>query len=306
VAQIVRGPPLERTVVAAKAHVEAIAAGQFRLVLTLRTGDVEETKTITAGSCSSLAQATATIVALAIESPSGDAARRSPPALDTGPAAAPPAPPTESDAAGTSRPPSPPPPTSPAPLTPATPSSALPFRPDRPQSAWSLAPGAFASIDTSTLPAIAPELGLSLSLRLHRFRAGLLGTISLPQSSTFSQTAGASFDMMAGGAWGAYLVSLATNISLGPSASVEATFVRARAFGVRFPIESSTVWPSIAGGGRLEARLMPGLSLVTRGELLFHVDAPPFSLATVEAPLRLHQPSSPAARMSVGVEIVLP
>ena len=91
--QIVRAPPRERTVVVADARIDTVAGG-FRLLLTLRTGDVEETKTITAATCSSLAQATATIVALAVETPSSAAGDRGPPApsgeLERGDASAPP------------------------------------------------------------------------------------------------------------------------------------------------------------------------------------------------------------------------
>lgn len=303
VEQIVRAPPMERTVVVGNAKIDAAAGGGFRLVLTLRTGDVEETKTITAASCSSLAQATATILALAIESPASPAGsehRVVPPTgraeLERGAPSAPSAPlPQEPERAAVVNSPAPSP----------RPSSTAPTSVP-PQPSWSVAPGAFMSIDTATLPAVAAGFGLSAALRLHRFRVGVLGTFSLPQSSSFSKTARVSFDRIEGGAWGAYVVPLGNGVSLGPSAELGATFVRVQGFGLRAPRETWTVWPSIATGGRLEAHVTRWLSFVARAELLFHVGAPRFSLATVEEPLRLHDPGSPAVRLSAGAEIVIP
>mgnify|MGYP007051642013 CR=1 FL=1 len=297
VEQIVRAPPLERTVVTADAKIDSVAGG-YRLLLTLRTGDVEETKTITAATCSSLAQATATIVALAIEAPTSGAGERAPPgASDVGlgprPAAEPVA--REPGRDGTVDTPA----ASPEPTRPAPASRA-------PRRSWSFAPGAFPSIDTATLPAASAGFGVSAALRLSRFRVGASGTFTLPQSSRYTRTARVTFDKIDVGAWGAYLVPLGSELFLGPTAELGATFVHVEGLGLRSPRKSWTAWPTIATGGRLEAHVTRWLSLVARTELVFHVDAPRFSLATVEEPLRLHDPGSPAVRIALGAEIVLP
>ena len=298
--QIVRAPPRERTVVVADAKIDSVAGG-FRLLLTLRTGDVAETKTITAATCSSLAQATATIVALAVVTPSSSDGDRPPPPTSN----------AELERGETSAPATP---LTPAPAPEATHDSPAPSAPARPTASpasarrrsWSLAPGAFTSIDSATLPAAGAGLGLSAALRLDRFRVGVSGTFTFPQSSRFTRTARVSFDKIDGGAWGAYVVPLGSELSLGPTAELGATFVHVEGLGLRAPRKSWSAWPSIAAGGRLEARATRWLSVVARTELVFHVDAPRFSLATVEEPLRLHEPGSPAVRISVGAEIVLP
>jgi hypothetical protein len=289
VEQIVRGPPLDHTVVVAKAKVEVMADQRLQLVLTLRTGDVEETKTVAAPSCSALAQATATIIALAIET-SADSG-------DAKPAAVPPPPPPPPPRAEPERKP-----VTPAPV-PAAPVALPPGPSPHPRD---FAPGAFVSIERGTLPESSVAFGVSAALRLQRFRVGVLGSIALQQSSSFSRTAGASFDMMQAGGWGAYVVPLGSVVGVGPSASVEATRVHARAFGIREPKERSAVWPTLAFGGRLEAKIARPIRLFARAEVLFPVGAPQFSLATVEEPLRLHQPSTPSLRLSLGVEIVIP
>jgi hypothetical protein len=304
VEQIVRASPLARTVVSANGKVRAMGGGPFQLVLTLRTGELEEIKTIEAASCSSLAQGTATIIALAIESPAGPSGDERgavvPPSrsqLERGPAReATVAPEREQGAVVDSGPAS----TS-LPATGTAPSPASP-----PRRSWSFVPGAFGSIETATLPDAAAGVGVSAALGVDRFGVGLVGTMWVPQSSRFSGTGGAAFSMMSGGASGAYVVPLGSVVGLGPSASVEATSVRVRGFGVRTPLESSTVWPTLSAGGRLEVHAARWLSLVARAQMLLHIDAPAFSLATAEEPLRVHQPSLLAARMSLGAEIVLP
>ncbi len=56
--RILLAPPPPTTVIA-KAKIRATADHRFELTLTLRTGDVEETRTVDAASCSALADASA-------------------------------------------------------------------------------------------------------------------------------------------------------------------------------------------------------------------------------------------------------
>jgi hypothetical protein len=285
--QIVHGPALGRTVVVAKARIAATAADRFELSLTLRTGDLEETKVLEAPACSALAQATATIIALAIDS-SSETADAKPVALSPPSVAVP--------ERG--------PPSVPAPER--RPETAPPPPKSSPRS-WSFAPGAFSSLAVGTLPEASVGFGMSAAFRLSRLRLGLVGTISLPQSPRFAKVAGASFDMIEGGAWGAYVVPLGRIVAVGPSVNVEATYVRSQAFGIRASRgEQSALWPTLAAGGRLESHLTRWLGLVGRAEVLFALGAPAFSLAAVDEFVPLHEPSVPALRLSLGVEIVLP
>ncbi|MDF2695140.1 MAG: hypothetical protein K0S65_3523, partial [Labilithrix sp.] len=131
--QIVRGPAHERAVVVAKAKIEATADDRFQLALTLRTGDLEETKVLEAPACSALAQATATIIALAIDS--------SPDPAD------------EKEKSVVLPPPS-------VPLPERRPETVPPPPKSSPRS-WSFAPGAFSSIAIGTLPEASVGFGMS-------------------------------------------------------------------------------------------------------------------------------------------------
>ncbi|MDF2692491.1 MAG: hypothetical protein K0S65_874 [Labilithrix sp.] len=285
VEQILRGPPAAPVTVFARAKITGPSEGRYHLVLTLRTADVEETREIDAASCSALAEASAVVVALAID-PSKDGALL--PAEET------PQPPTPPPAPS----PAPPPPTKPAPSHhhTATPRQSPP--------STRLAIGAGGAVVSGMLPELGGGLIASGTLRFERFRVGLVGSYWVPQRASFGRNAGASFEMVEVGAFGGYLVPLG-RFALGPSANLEVTHVDVKGFGIRAPRTSSTLWPTVALGARAEAQVASWFGVFARTDLLFPIGAPAFGLATDNASVRLHDPSLFSVRLSLGIEIVV-
>lgn len=281
---ILRGPPAAPVAVVARGKVER-AGATFRLALTLRTGDLEETRAIDAGSCAALAEAAAVVVALAID-PSKEDASPEP--------AAPPEPPPPPEPA--------PPPSAPAPRR----KPKRPPPPSRPPSDVSrVALGLGGAFALGALPEASGAVVASGTLRLDRVRVGLLGSFTLPVSASFDRTAGATFHQLELGAFGSYLVPLGP-VALGPAANLEVTQVRVRGFGIRDPKLSTTFWPTAVVGARLEAKLSSRLGLFSRADALVPLAAPAFSLATSSDNVRLHEPSLPSLRLSLGLEIAMP
>lgn len=292
--QIVRGPQTAPT--RAEAKVEGGAHGRLKVTLIVRTGDVEEHRTVEAASCSALAEAFAVVVAYVID-PSSDAARIDEagsaeelfgpqgPGAPLAPAEAPPsaAPPNVGQAEKTPRP------------------HAPPSGPPATQFAFGLG----ASVASGPLPQASTGVVATAALRLHRLRVGALGTISSRQRQYFDGPAGASFDMIDVGAFAGYMVPLGV-FALGPCANIEATYVQLQGFGIRRPWTSSGGWLTAVLGARVEARVARWLGLYARTDLLLPVGAPSFILATRNDDVRLHDPAALALRMSLGAEFVIP
>ncbi len=287
VEQLVRGNLLETPKVVASARIESAPNGGLHLALTLRTGGVEETRALEGPSCSALAEATAVVIALAIDPSSLDA----PAPIEAAPAAPDPVPPASTPVA-----PAPPPKLAPAADAPSTQSRARPLR---------IAVGLGASADVGSLPSVGAGLVGAAGVRFHRFRAGILGNLWSRQSPMFGASGGASFDMIELGAFGAYMIPLGP-IAIGPGAAIEATYMRVQGFGIRAPRSSSTLWPSAVAGARLEVPLGRWLGLFSRADALFPIGAPIFTLPTSGEAVHLHQPSRVCLRLSLGLEIVLP
>jgi hypothetical protein len=283
--QLVHESPAASTHATAK--IDSAADGRFHLVLTVHAGNLDETRTIDAASCSALADAFAVVVALAIDA-SHEAAR-----VEGSPTGQEPAPDRE-------RLPSTTPPTA---VHPVQKESLAPRRPTPP--ATHLALGLGGSVVSGPLPQVSPGIVASAALRLSRFRVGVLGTRSFRQSPYFDRTAGASFDMIDVGAFGGYLVPLGI-VAVGPYASFEATYVRYQGFGIRKPGVSSRTWPTAVLGGRVEVGVTRRVGLFARADVLLPIGAPTFTLATTGDRVSLHDPSGLAARFSLGAEIVLP
>lgn len=283
-AQILQGPPPAKSIVVAVARIRrADDAGRFELSLSIRTGDVEESRTIDAASCSALAEASAVVIALAI-----NPAKESP-AETPAPPPAPPAPP-------------------PAVVVAPVPPPRLPLvPPPPPRPRYRFALGLGAAVDAGTLPDVGAGMLASIAVRIERLRLGVLSTLWFRQEPVFDARgqAGASFDMIAAGAFGGYMVALGP-FRLGPAASLEATFVRVRGFGIRAPRASWTGWPTAVLGGRAELPLASWIGLFARADAAFAVAAPTFTLGTAESGLSLHSPAIPAARLGFGAEIVIP
>ena len=295
--QLLRGPKAAPTVVLARAKIAGAGEGAHRLTLTLRTADVEETRTIDAASCSALAEASAVVIALAIDPSMEGALGTEPP-----PPVAPP-PPVE------------PPSFEPAPVeaTPVPLPKVAPTKAESPSPTTSagraptsrVALGVGGSVVSGALPSVGAGLVGSAALRLNRFRVGVVGTLWSRQSPTFDGAAGASFDMAAVGASGAYMLPVG-RFAIGPSANLEATFMGVQGFGIRAPRASLSVWPTAVLGGRLEAGIAPSVGLFACGDLVIPIGAPTITLATTRNAVRLHEPSLVAPRLSVGIEIVFP
>lgn len=301
VEQILHGAERERVGVTATGKIaRAKGRERFELVLVVRSGDFEETKVLDAPSCVGLAEAAAVVVSLAIRSSDAVPPATAPPPVETS--------------------------TEPLPLPPVS-SAPSEERSPRASSASqsSLAPSegeirtpgrhepkgltfAFdlgASVVSGPLPHAAPGASAAAALRMGRLRAGLLGTFSFRQTEAFGETARASFDMADIGAFGAYLVPVGV-FAIGPQADLEATFVRVQGAGIRTPEASTSVWPTIVFGARAEARLTRWLGVFARGDLLFPLGAPRFTLVTAGEALILHEPAAVAPRLSLGIEIVVP
>ncbi|MBX3207130.1 MAG: hypothetical protein KF764_18935 [Labilithrix sp.] len=279
---ILRGPPAAPVAVVARGTVERAGAA-YHLALTLRTGDLEETRAFDAATCAALAEAAAVVVALAIDPSRDDAStERTPPPEPTPAPEAPPPPPAARPKRNRS-------PTSP--------------RPPAPISRVALGLGG--ALGLGALPEASGAVLVSGTLRLERVRVGLLGSVTMPVSATFDRSAGATFHQLEAGAFGSYLVPIGP-VAIGPAANLELSHVRVRGFGIREPKLSTTFWPTAVVGARLEAKLASRLGLFSRADALFPIAAPAFSLATPEGSVRLHEPGLPALRLSLGLEIVLP
>ncbi len=282
------GPLTVPNTALARGKIEKADDGRFHLTMTVSTRDVEDARTIDAASCVPLAEAFAVVVALAID-PTKDAdgpeervAMETPLHAPAAPSAA--ARPVVDQATRES----------PAPRS--APASRL---------APHVAFGLGGSVAWGALPEVSPGLVASVAVRIGRFRVGALETLSMRQNARFGGDAGASLDMVEVGAFGAYMVPFGV-FAVGPSANIEATYVRARGFGIQTPSTGSAMWPTGVLGARMEARVARWLGLFTRGDLLFPIDAPRLAVATPSEVVRVHYPPTVSPRLSLGAEVVFP
>jgi hypothetical protein len=289
IGQILRGPLTKPTSAAAKGRIESLPEGRFRLSMAVRTGDVEDVRTVDAASCGTLAEAFAVVVALAIDRSREVDGIEPPASLEHASPAAP---------AGE---PSPEPGVAPAAQR------ELPApRPvaSRPQLRAEVGLGAF--VVWGPLPDVSVGPNLSLGVRIDRFRFGALGAVSFQQRAAFERNAGATFDMIGGGAFGGYMIPVDA-FAFGPCVSAELTHVRARGFGIRLPWEVSETWLTPALGGRVEARVARWFGFFASADLLLPIQAPIFSLATATGEaVRLHSPGRLSPRLSLGAEVFFP
>lgn len=299
VEQILHGPPRERVgVTAAGKIVRAKDAPRFELVLTVRSGGFEETKSVTASSCAGLAEAAAVVIALAIRSSDAPPPATPPESVVSAEPTAAPTVPEDPPPAMSA--PAPSPATSERERSPAARAARVESR------AFGFAFDLGGSVVSGPLPHAAPGIDAAAALKIGRFRAGALGTFSFRQSPSYADSARASFDMMSLGAFGAYILPVGTLFGIGPHVDAEATFVRVQGYGIRTPRGSTSVWPTVAFGARAEARVARWMSVFARGDLLFALGAPRFTLVTAGDALVLHEPAPLAPRLSLGVEIVVP
>lgn len=282
--RILRVPVSDPAGAVARGTIERRLDGRFHLAMSVRTGDLEDARAIDAASCPALGRAFAVVVALAID------------------------PTREPDASDEDLPPAEEPVLTSSPLPPAHSAKREVEGPHpSPPSPWDsrFAAAAGGAMVWGPLPEASPALAGSLLVRIDRFRVGLVGTLSLPQSPHFDAAAGATFAMFSLGAFGAYMVPLGP-IAIGPAANLELTHLTVRGFGIRNPWETSAVWPTGVLGGRIEARFARWFGLFARGDALVSADVPKISLATSTQGVALHTPATWSGRMSFGAEVIFP
>ncbi|MDF2692987.1 MAG: hypothetical protein K0S65_1370 [Labilithrix sp.] len=289
IGQILRSPLTKPTSAVAKGRIESLPDGRFRLAMAVRTGDVEDVRTVDAASCGTRAEAFAVVVALAIDR-SKEVDGVEPPGLE---------PPASAEAPPAERPPEP------NVVRPAKRELPVPRSiAARPQLRAEVGLGAF--VAWGPLPDVSVGPILSLGARIERFRVGALGAVSVQQRAAFDRSAGVTFDMVGGGAFGGYMIPIDA-FAFGPCVSVEVTHVRARGFGIRLPWDASGTWLTPAFGGRVEARAAKWLGFFASADLLLPISAPIFSLATATGEaVRLHSPGKPSPRLSLGAEVRFP
>ena len=288
--KILHGPLTAPSSAVAHGKIDRTEDGRFHLVLTVRTGDVADTRELDAASCSMLSEAFAVVVALAIDPTKGGGGIEEP--------AQPESPPTE-----------PIQPSAPVAADVVPPKSAPPSPPTRPsekaESSMALDLGVGGSVVWGTLPQASPGLVASAGIRIDRFRVGMLGTLAFAQRPRFDRNVGAAIDMIEGGVFAAYMVPLGI-FALGPCGNIEATYVRVECYGIREPRTSSALWATPVLGGRFEARASRWLGIFARADVLLPIDAPRLALGTRTETAVLLTPAPISPRLTVGAEIILP
>ncbi len=287
--RILRGPLTKPSSVVARGRVEETEDGRFHLSMTVRTGNVEDRRTLDAPSCATLSRGFSIVVALAIDPTQGNDQASDPATPDEPP-------PVPASPAIPVR----------ARMTSAAKKAAMPPREPHlsaPSNAR-VAVGVGGWVTRGILPEPIPGLFDSVSLRLGRWRFGALLSRSFRQRAVFEKRAGATFTLVDAGGFGSYLVPLGI-FGVGPAANVEATYGRATGFGIRTPSTSSAAWLTVAFGVRAEMHALSWLDFVARIDGLIPIAAPSFALATSDDVLLLHAPEFPQ-RLSLGAEIVFP
>lgn len=288
--RILHGPLTAPRSAVAHGKIDRTDDGRFHLALTVRTGDVADTRELDAASCAMLSEAFAVVVALAIDPTKGDGSIEEPPQPE-------------------SPPPEPIQPSSPVAADIVPPKSAPPSPPTRSsekaESRMAIELGVGGSVVWGMLPQASPGLVASAGVRIDRLRVGMLGTLAFGQKPQFDRSVGAAIDMLEGGAFAAYTVPIGI-FALGPCANIEATYVRVEGYGIREPRTSSAWWATPVIGGRFEARASRWLGLFARADLLFPIDAPRLALGTRTETAVLHSPAPVSPRLTLGAEIILP
>lgn len=288
--KILHGPLTAPSSAIAHGKIDRTDDGRFHLALTVRTGDVADTRELDATSCTMLSEAFAVVVALAIDPTKGGGGIEEP---------------TQPE----SPPPEPIEPSSPVAVDIVPPKSAPRSPPTRASekagSSMAIELGVGGSVVWGILPQASPGLVASAGIRIDRFRVGMLGTFAFGQTPRFDRTVGAAIDMIEGGAFAAYVVPIGI-FALGPCANIEATYVRVEGYGIREPRTSAALWATPVLGGRFEARASRWLGLFARADLLFPIDAPRLVLGTRTETAVLHSPAPVSPRLTLGAEILLP
>jgi len=224
-----------------------MGGGRFELGLTIRTGGVEESRTIDAATCSALAEATAVVIALAIHSIERVACRTTAArAIRATRAARAGACDTRDTSSGT------------------TPHAVTTFVAIGDGVSVSLRPSGSGVARHGHAPGARRRHARRAAVRIDRVRLGVLGTLwfrQLPPSTRAARPA-RSFDMIGVGAFGGYMVPFGV-LALGLSRTSRQLRAGPRLRHSR-PRATWTGWPTAVARGRGEVRLTSWLGLFAR------------------------------------------
>jgi len=256
------------------------------LVVRVRSGDVEDTRTAESRSCAALGEAAAIILATAI-----DAARErqeahdSPSIVADGPAT----PPARDDSRSTK----PPPPGR----------SRREHRPPTQKTTTKIAVGVGASalFDFGTLPRPTAGIELAVHLGVDRWRVAIAGSLWQPREQTFTERSprGARFEVLTLGGLGCW-TPLGDRFRVGACAELDITRLQISGFGIRRPSSTRGIWPTVRAGLIAEARLHRAASVFIRTDAAFALAVPRIVLSTVGDAVSLHEVGSPAFHLTIG------
>jgi hypothetical protein len=257
----------------------------FSLRVTAEGDGATRERALRADTCEELADAAALIIAMAVD-PAAVAAR------------------SHAD---------PEPPAAPPPATPraiATPpaavvaSSTRPGSSSRPGAERSVrgVTGAFVTLETSALPAVAPGFGLSLGLLAEPLRVELSGAYFLSQRADLGETgAGGDIALAIGGAH-VCLSLLVRPVDLGPCLGLEAGALLGSGFGVSGARSDLSPWLAPQAGLRVAFAFTSHLGAGLRAGALVPLLRERFLLGDLE----LYRPPPVTARVELGIEVRWP
>ncbi len=255
----------------------------------------EGRRSIEAGTCSGLANATALIVAIMVDPDRAGAAASAPAASTAAPAPAPPPPPAVQPQTPAPAPPA----AAPAPLPADGPGSRpSPIGPPR----W--AAGAWALVDTSTLPSVAYGVGGGVAVLLWHLRADAAVGFLPPSTYRVSSESGVGADMSL---W-AGSIDLAYVLSRGPlelalGAGAEVAHISAIGVALNEPVvgvPGGATWPALRAGATLTAPIYKPIFLRLSVDAVAPLQRPKFVIDPLGT---VHQPSAITARLGLGAEL---
>ena len=246
-------------------------------------------RTMDSESCGELADATALVLAMAID-PARVAANSAPSDVAVegkGVEAASPTANSDAFPAATA---------SPSVSSPIPRPRARPPAPPFPRKTFAL--GAAARGDVGTLPNFAMGASLSFAWTPHALRLQASGTFLPANSARLLNGRGGTFDLFAAEGRGCYEV-VAGVIELGPCAGFEIGALRGAGFGVRNDTPAYAFWSAVTAGGALAWRWTAAFALRLEGGVSFPLQRPEFVLAGLGA---VHRPAGVLGRGGLGAE----
>lgn len=300
--------------ITARADVRRGEGQRWHLRLVTESGEQRGDRTLEAESCRAAADATALIVAMAVD-PSrtlGDAGAP-PPALTLPPVpVAPTATPVTTAAAATapsaaptaSAPPPIPPPAPPPPGTAPPPRSRPATSGPSPLAHFGISGSVFG--DDGVLSGVSPGVGGAVAWLPGRVRFEVSAAYFPPERVQVASNParGATLDLATVGLRGCYALLLG-RLELGPCAGGEVGFLRGAGFGVVTASEGGTPWEALMVGALGSLRIGGPFSFRLSLDALAPLVRPTFVLAAPPrgAPLNVHKAAPVAGRLSFGGEL---